>query len=186
MILPPPPAIGIFVGDGVLGEEINFPLVFKGDMDNGEFSRVALAIKLFKSLNELLRFFFADFDSLSSGGGEAPIVLSLFIGPLELEGRSSKAPRTVGLSRDIGRRLGDSMECERWGVPPAREILGGLECSFGIGVRLDLLSVLNTEPPLLVLFERKIWSANLFLKDEVCDVTEPVAEGLDRLPEIEP
>lgn len=185
MILPPV-AVGIFVGDGVLGEELNIPLLFEGDIDNGELPRVAFAIKLFKSLNELLRFFFADFVSFSSGGGEAPIVLSLLTGPLELEGRSSKAPRTVGLSRDIGRRLGDSMECERLSVPPAREMLDGFECSFGTGVRLDLLNVLKTELLLLVLFERNIWSANLFLKDEVCDVTEPVAEGFDRFPEIEP
>jgi hypothetical protein len=77
-----PPATGIFVGDGVRGDGLNFSPRL-GDGDEGELPlRVTCAIKDFKSERELRRFFLSDFTaSFSSGGGEAPIVLSLFTGP---------------------------------------------------------------------------------------------------------
>jgi hypothetical protein len=108
-----PPATGSLLGDGVRGEELN--LFLSGEEDNGELSpRVAAAIKVFKSERELRRFFFRVFVvSFFSGGGDAPIVLSLDGCPLELEGRSSNAPKTVGRSREAGRRFGDSIDCER-------------------------------------------------------------------------
>ena len=77
-----PPATGIFEGDGVLGDELNLrtsPLV-PGEGDRGEPPpSVAAAIKLFRSDKELRRFFLSDLvgSFFSSGGGEAPIVLSL-------------------------------------------------------------------------------------------------------------
>jgi hypothetical protein len=81
-----PPATGIFVGDGVLGDELNLspsPLP-PWEGDRGELApRAAAAIKLFRSDNELRRFFLSDLAGsfFSSGGGEAPIVLSLDPGP---------------------------------------------------------------------------------------------------------
>jgi hypothetical protein len=77
-----PPATGIFVGDGVRGEELNLS-PRSGEGDEGELPlRVACAIKDFRSERELRRFFFNDLVvSFSSGGGEAPIVLNLFTGP---------------------------------------------------------------------------------------------------------
>jgi hypothetical protein len=77
-----PPATGIFVGDGVLGDELNLspsPLP-PGEGDRGELAlSVVAAIKLLRSDKELRRFFLSNFvgSFLSSGGGEAPIVLSL-------------------------------------------------------------------------------------------------------------
>ena len=110
------PATGILVGDGVLGELVNGARL-GGDIGPiGEPPpRVADAINAFRSDKELRRLFFFNFtgSAFSSGGGDAPIVLSLVIGLCELEGRlSSKVPNTVGLSREIG-RLGDSIDLER-------------------------------------------------------------------------
>ena len=85
-------ATGILVGDGVRGEVLSLsPL----GGDTGElFPRVAAAIKDLRSDKELLRFFLRDFtvSFFSSGGGEAPIVLSLAGCPCELEGLSSNTP----------------------------------------------------------------------------------------------
>lgn len=53
-----PPATGILVGEGVLGDELNFePL---RSIDIGELPRVAAAIKLFRSDRELRLFFLSD------------------------------------------------------------------------------------------------------------------------------
>jgi hypothetical protein len=55
-----PPATGIFVGDGVRGEELNLS-PRSGEGDEGELPlRVACAIKDFRSERELRRFFFND------------------------------------------------------------------------------------------------------------------------------
>jgi hypothetical protein len=102
------------------------------------------AIKALRSDRELRRFFLDDLVVLffSSGGGDAPIVLSLDDCVCELEGRSSNVPRTVGLSRDTG-RLGDSMDLDL-----AREPLEKLDwfiCSPVAAVRFDLLRVRHTE-----------------------------------------
>lgn len=111
-----PPATGSLLGDGVRGEELNL-LVRSGDDDSGELPRLAAAINAFRSDRELRRLCFRDlvFSFVSIGGGEAPIVLSLdgWPNPLELEGRSSNAPMTVGLSRDGGRLLFGSMDLDR-------------------------------------------------------------------------
>lgn len=170
-----PPAIGIFVGDGVRGDELNFsPRIGKGD--EGELPlRVACAIKDFKSERELRRFFLSDFTASFSSCGEAQIVLSLFAGPWELEGRSSKAPSTVGLSRDTGRLLGDSIDRERFKETFERldEVMGSPVATL----RLLLLRVRHTEGrSSLLLFCLSNVSANLFLKDDAFDVNEPVAE----------
>ena len=116
-----------------------------GDDANGEgLPSVAFAIMLFRSDRELRRFFFCAFsDSIFSVGGEPPMVLSLDIKPLELVGRSSKAPSTVGLSRDAGRRFGDSIDFDRFTDVPF-ERLDGFD-SVGTGLRVFLLSVLQTE-----------------------------------------
>src|SRR5271156_6485413 len=87
-----------------------------GDEDSGELPpRVAAAMSALRSERELRRFFSSDLAAFlfSSGGGDAPIGLSLAGCPFELEGRSSNAPKTVGLSRATGRLFGDSMDLER-------------------------------------------------------------------------
>jgi hypothetical protein len=143
----------------------------------GELSpRVAAAIKDFKSERELRRFFFNLVGSFfSSSGGEAPIVLSLKGSPFALLGLSSKAPRTVGLSRDIGRLPGDSIDLERLREDPFDKL-------EGIGspvatLRLVLLSVLQTDGrSSLVLFCRKMVSANRRRREDAFEVKDPVAE----------
>lgn len=181
-----PPATGILVGDGVFGDEFNLkPLRPSGD--SGEFASVAAAMRDFKSERELLRFFFNVFSVgfWSSGGGEAPIVLSLPVGPCELEGLSSKVPRTVGRSREPG-RLGDSIDLERCIDPFDR--LEGVTCSPVATWRLVLLRVRHTEgrSPSPLLFCRNKVSANRFRKDDVFEATDPVAEAFTRPPETEP
>lgn len=171
-----PPATGIFVGDGVRGDVLSFsPRSGEGD---GELPlRVACAIKDFKSERELRLFFLSDWAvSFSSGGGDSPIVMSLLTGPCELEGRSSKAPITVGRSREAGRLCGDSIDLER-----LRETFERLEEVMDSPVailRLLLLKVRQTEGRSLslVLFCLSKVSANLFRKDDAFDVSEPVAE----------
>src|SRR6187402_1891590 len=173
-----PPATGILVGDGVRGEELSFN-VFRPSGDIGELPpTVTAAIKLLRSERELLLFFFKDLALafVSSGGGEAPIGLSRDIGPLELDGRSSNAPRTVGLSREPGRLPGDSIDLERMFDPFDR-----LEEGIGSPVAALLLVLLNVRHTegrslSLVLFCRSIVSANLLRKDDVFDATEPWAE----------
>ena len=80
-----PPATGIFVGEGVRGDVLNFsPLSPRfGEGDDGVLPRsVACAIKDFRSESELRRFFLSDLvSSFSSGGGDASIVPSLDTGP---------------------------------------------------------------------------------------------------------
>jgi hypothetical protein len=79
-----PPATGIFVGEGVRGEVLNFsPSPRVGEGDEGELPlKAACAIRDFRSESELRRFFLSDLvTSCSSGGGEAPMVLSLLTGP---------------------------------------------------------------------------------------------------------
>lgn len=74
----------VFVGEGVLGEELNLDCCRVGSRDgsgdmgeDGEAS-VAEAIKAFKSESELRRFFFNDLVVAgSSGGGDASIVVIL-------------------------------------------------------------------------------------------------------------
>lgn len=168
------PATGILVGEGVRGEELNFE-AFRS-VDIGELPRVAAAIKLFRSERELRRFFFNDLTAscLSSGGGEAPIVLSRDGDP-ELDGRTSNAPITVGLSRETGRLPGDSIDLERW--TDAFDKLEEARGSPVAALRLVLLSVRQTEGrSSLVLFCRSIVSANLLRKEDAFDATEPFAE----------
>lgn len=108
-----PPDTGILVGEGVRGDVLNLrPFDFRfGNGDSGGVPlKVAAAIKLLRSERELRRLFFNDLAFTS--GGDAPIGLSLDCCACELEGRSSKAPRTVGLSRDTGRLFSDSIDFE--------------------------------------------------------------------------
>lgn len=179
-----PPLPGILVGEGVRGEELNFcsfPFFGSGD-DSRLPPNVAAAMRLFKSDSELLRFFFRGFSSsfLSSGGGDCPIVLSLLgLGPVELEGRSSKAPRTVGLSLEAGRLPGDSIDRDRLIDDP----LDRLDDTIGSPVaalRLVLLNVRNTDGrSSSLLFCRNRALANLFRNDDAFEVTEPVADLFD-------
>lgn len=170
-----PPATGILVGEGVLGDELNFDAL--RSIDTGELARVAAAIKLFKSESELRLFFFRvlTISCFSSGGGEAPMVLSLDGDPL-LEGRSSNAPNMVGLSRETGRLPGDSIDFERITDPLDR--LDVVRTSPVAVFRLVLLKVLHTEGRSLslVLFCRSRVSANLLRKEDAFDATEPLAE----------
>jgi hypothetical protein len=139
---------------------------------------VAEVIKAFRSDRELRRFFLDDLgvSFFSSGGGEAPMVLSLDDCVCELEGRSSNVPKIVGLSRDIG-RLGESMDLD---LP--REPFDRLEfiCSPVAVFRDDLLSVRHTEgrgsESPLWLFCRSSVSANLFRSEDVFDVRDPAVE----------
>lgn len=183
-----PPATGILVGDGVLGDELILKPLRPSGVVSGELVKVACAMRDFKSDRELLRFFFNVFASflLSSGGGEAPIVLNLeTAGPCELDGRSSNAPSTVGLSRDMG-RLGDSMDFDRVTDPfdKLEETNGSPVATF----RFDLLSVRQTEgrSPSPLLFCRNKVSAKRFRKDEVFEATDPVAEAFCLAPDREP
>lgn len=184
-----PPATGILVGDGVRGEELILKvLLLSGVEISGELVSVAEAMRDFRSDNELRRFFFEIFSFCfgSSGGGEAPMVLNLEIGPCELDGRSSNAPRTVGLSREIGRLPGDSIDLDRLSDP-----LDRLEEGRGSPVatwRLVLLSVRQTEgrSPSPLLFCRNKVSAKRFRKEEVFEATDPVADAFARAPEREP
>lgn len=112
-------------------------------------------------------------------------MLSLDGCPCELEGLSSKAPRTVGRSREIGRLVGDSIDLDRFRDP--------LERLEGIGspvatLRLVLLNVRHTDgrSESVLLFCRSRVSANLRRKEDVFDVKDADAEWLDRLPETEP
>lgn len=157
----------------------------KGEVSIEPAPRVAFAIKVLRSERELRRLGFFDFSVFFSSGGEAPIVLSLDCCPCELEGRSSKAPMTVGLSRETG-LLGDSIDFDRLRDPLER--LDGPICSPVATLRpLDLLSVRHTEwRSLSLLFERRRVSANLLRNEDAFEVRDPVAEWFDRLPEIDP
>lgn len=108
--------------------------------------------------------------------------------PCELEGLSSKAPRTVGLSREIGRRPGDSIDFERLRDPFDR--LEEAICSPVAALRLLLLKVRHMvgreSESVLLLFCRNSVSANLLRKEDALEVKDPVAEGFERFPEIEP
>lgn len=93
---------------------------------------------------------------------------------------------TVGLSREAGRLLGDSMDLERF-----KETFERLDEARGSPVaalRLLLLNVRQTEGRSLslLLFCLRSVSANLFRKEDAFDVKEPVAEWVDRAPETDP
>ena len=174
-----PLTTGILVGDGVRGDVLNFnPLVRFGEGDIGELSpKVACAIRVFKSDSELRRLFFGLTTSFfSSIGGEAPIVLSREDSLLELSGRSSNAPSKAGLSRDTGRLPGDSIDFERLREDPLDKLDEGIGSPVAT-LRFVLLSVLQTDGrSSLVVFCRRIVSANRRRRDDALEVNGPVAE----------
>lgn len=103
----------------------------------------------------------------------------------ELTGLSSNVPSTVGLSRDAGRLFGDSIDLERFS--DALERLEDWTGSPDVALRLVLLNDLQTDgrSESCLLFCR-IKLSNLLRREDVFEVKEPLAEGFERWPFIDP
>lgn len=177
--------MGIFEGCaalGLVGLVLNFPevcFVLCRGWNGSSSSRVAAAIRLFKSDSELRLFFFRFFEGVRSVAGPgSPIVSSgksIRCELVGLWGVSSNAPAIGGLSRDM------ALRCKRFGkllssidLALSKVPRDKLDVSPVAGFRC-LLKVRQTDGRSSLEFcRRRASSPNLRRSDDALDVIEPV------------